>query len=588
MRFAYIDSQGNEVPIPSVEALGLRIELGAIGPDTQLYDAQSDRWGPASTHEIFHTLSRQVTEEGHPTSVPPVAPPSASPGAGLESELSAPGVDGPESDLAAARADHPFPPPAGEGAPLEDAAPPEAEPDFDLTDEFLLPFEDREENLVEGSPQDDDLLPPPEAGMTTAADLDLDLTLVDADNLVGSEEDAALGASPGGVLDGSESSVSDGQLPFPGQDMTAAEPESPPSATSPGDPEDLMDFSGVTGLEGGLDLEPPLSEFTGQSLDYDAGRDEAADGLEAIEFGPGSSGVSEEIELPEASPSESVPLKRRAERPIPRNRPSPPRRVRRRSRMGPAVVVVLVAAVGAGGWLGWHWYQGRGASRTVDGGAAATPAVILPDIPPDLLPKMRQYGETALAATLDRMGGLVHTLHLAAAPDSDWLAGVYMANASRYQDVQDYWMRLGTFVDSLRTQDTRIFHDEYRDQLSSAGVEADTARILLERADSGFAATRGDRQAAYSLMDDLVTAALDLHRLLTDNESEIQYDPAAGGVSRDPVLEAVPKTKELGTEMWSRVDRITAALDALGALDKVTTERLTAALLERIRRASFE
>ena len=179
-------------------------------------------------------------------------------------------------------------------------------------------------------------------------------------------------------------------------------------------------------------------------------------------------------------------------------------------------------------------------------------------------------------------------LHLAAAPDSDWLAGIYMANAGRYGDVHDYWVGLRALVDSVRAEDTHLFHDEYRKQLAAASLTGDTARILLERADSGFLATRQDREAAYSLMDDLVTAALDLHQFLTDNESEIEYDPAAGGVSRDPVLEAVPKTKELGTEMWSRVDRITAALDALGTLDKVTTERLTAVLFDRIRRAGFD
>ena len=42
MRFAYIDSNGNEVPIPSVDALALRIELGAITEETELYDAQAD------------------------------------------------------------------------------------------------------------------------------------------------------------------------------------------------------------------------------------------------------------------------------------------------------------------------------------------------------------------------------------------------------------------------------------------------------------------------------------------------------------------------------------------------------------------
>jgi len=75
MRFAYIDSQGNEVPIPSVDALALRIELGAIGPETQLYDAQADHWGPAESHEIYHTLAREQEDEGFVP--PPVAPPPA-------------------------------------------------------------------------------------------------------------------------------------------------------------------------------------------------------------------------------------------------------------------------------------------------------------------------------------------------------------------------------------------------------------------------------------------------------------------------------------------------------------------------------
>ena len=79
MRFAYIDSQGNEVPIPSIDALALRIELGAVGPDTELYDAQADHWGPAHTHEIFHSLSRDAEEEGFMAPPPPaaVAPPTS-------------------------------------------------------------------------------------------------------------------------------------------------------------------------------------------------------------------------------------------------------------------------------------------------------------------------------------------------------------------------------------------------------------------------------------------------------------------------------------------------------------------------------
>ena len=73
MRFAYIDSNGNEVPIPSVDALALRIELGAIIDDTQLYDAASDQWAPANSHEIYHTLRRSAGDDEGFVAPPPVA-----------------------------------------------------------------------------------------------------------------------------------------------------------------------------------------------------------------------------------------------------------------------------------------------------------------------------------------------------------------------------------------------------------------------------------------------------------------------------------------------------------------------------------
>ena len=60
MRFAYIDSQGKEVSIPSADALRLRIELGAIVDSTMFHDASTDKWAAASDHEIYRTLKREV------------------------------------------------------------------------------------------------------------------------------------------------------------------------------------------------------------------------------------------------------------------------------------------------------------------------------------------------------------------------------------------------------------------------------------------------------------------------------------------------------------------------------------------------
>ena len=101
-------------------------------------------------------------------------------------------------------------------------------------------------------------------------------------------------------------------------------------------------------------------------------------------------------------------------------------------------------------------------------------------------------------------------------------------------------------------------------------------------------AARDGRVEAYNLMDDLVNAALDLHQFLVDNEVDIAYEPVGAGVSRDPVLEAVPATEALGDEMWGLVDGITGALMQMGTLDIVTTERLFAVLFDRIRRAGIE
>ena len=77
----------------------------------------------------------------------------------------------------------------------------------------------------------------------------------------------------------------------------------------------------------------------------------------------------------------------------------------------------------------------------------------------------------------------------------------------------------------------------------------------------------------YRQLRAVIDAATGLHEFLVENEDRIDYQP---GPERDPVLEAVPESSQLGDEMWGRVDCITTAQDRLGALDKVTTERLLA------------
>ena len=248
-------------------------------------------------------------------------------------------------------------------------------------------------------------------------------------------------------------------------------------------------------------------------------------------------------------------------------------------------VVVVVAVVGAGGFFGWQAMSGAsGGSDPEDDGPVA-PAVVIPDIPAELLPTMRDLAEAALAGMIADLRRMQSEFDLALEPRDDWLSGAYLGNASQFDDVEQYWLGIEAFLDSMRVVDTQVFHDMYVAQVEAAGIAADTAAILVERADSGFLSARVGRFEAYNQMDDLINAALDFHAFLKDNEADITYEPAAGGMSRDPVLEAIPSSSALGEEMWGMMDDITDALDSLGTLDRVTTERLLAVLFDRIRRA---
>lgn len=535
MRFAYIDSQGNEISIPSVDALELRIELGAIGPDTELYDGQADRWGPAHTHEIYQTLSRKADGEGF------VAPPPLVPEEPAEPEPL------------------PHPPPASRGtAP---SPPPPKEPFFDLAEAIQADGDLGDWGMTEGHEGH-----PSEAAEPADADLDLEFTLVDE----GDGEPPVAGPP-----------VEPLKLDDPGEWEVPS--EEPLILTDPDEvddfeldvPFDAMDFSNLPppsdplALEG--DTPPAWLEHEGSWTEH------AGDAMDFTRI----HGDAQASETPRADA-------RRRERPEPRSRPSPPRRIRGSRGPSRTLLALLVVAVGAGGYYLWQTGGLEGWLGASPEEVAPVAAATMPSVPEHLLPTLRALGDVALEGTVEELRAMRREFELPSEPRRDWLAGVYLANASRFEDVQAYWESVGAYVDRVREVDAQVFHDRFEAQLAAAGIVGDTATMLSERADAGFLATRPRRDAAYTLMDGLVEASLDLHRFLLENESDISHEPAAGGVSRDPVLEAAPATRELGNRMWQMVDRITDALDALGTLDRVTTERLVGALLDRVQRSGFE
>jgi hypothetical protein len=540
MRFAYIDSHGNEVPIPSVDALALRIELGAVGPDTQLYDAQADHWGPAKTHEIFHSLSREVDDEGFVPPPPPVAPPPAAPR--------------PAS-----------PPPAAKAAP----------------------------EIVEDAVEEDDVDDEP---VRTGAAADLGLTLADPPPAPpeGEEKEEEDEVTAGGFADldlevappapGGPAPASPKQRPAVeagggfdfgdlggGLELEGAHDESDMRLESP------MEFGGGLDAGGGDDLvlETPMSQYRPASP---PGWAAETGGEDVMDFSTVSAetGPEEEAIVP---PREAAARHRRTAK----DRPSPPKFRRRHSLSGPIVFVVILLALGVGGYVGWPILS----ARLSEGNAPERPPVVMPAISPELLPRMHALADAAIADVVEAADAATMSPDVPTEPAQEWLAGVYLGNASRFPGIEAFWTSVEQLVDQLRAGDWERYHDALLERVEAEGLSAAEAAIVVERADSGFVAAEASRAEIYAVMERLVFAALDLHDFLIDNEESIEYQPATTSTV-DPVLEAVPATQAIGDQMWDMVDEITESLDALGSLDRVTRERLVTAMRTRLQEVGVQ
>jgi len=528
MRFAYIDSHGNEVPIPSVDALALRIELGAVGPDTQLYDAQADHWGPARTHEIFHTLSREADGEGFVAPPPPVAPPpqapsrpAAAPGekpakpatAKKEPKKKKQGAPPADVDLGLTLAAPP-PGPASQKKGGADAGP-------DLSFDLVEPPPSKPAAPAKGGPPKD------VGGRFDFGDLGGGLELEEHDSM-GLERPMEF--TTGGL----ETGGGDLLLETP---MSEFRPDSPPGwMEGPSDDQDVLDFSSVSA-------------------------ETATEGEE------------------EVVPSTAVPA---PERRAPKARPSPPKFNRRRSLSGPIVLVVILLALGVGGYVGWPILSARLAQPEV----TERPPVVMPAISAELLPRMQALAAEAIADVVQGVDAAT-VADGPPEPAQEWLSGMYLGNASQFASIEAFWEGLDRFVQQLRDGDWQVYHDALVMRVEAAGVTPEEAAIIVARADSGLVAAQDARTLAYDAMERLAVAALDLHDFLVLNEESIEYRPANSSTV-DPVLEAVPATPALGDQMWGMVDEITESLDALGSLDRVTRARLTAAMQERLQEVGVQ
>jgi hypothetical protein len=635
MRFAYIDSNGNEVPIPSVDALALRIELGAISDDTELYDAQADQWGPATSHEIYHTLARSSGDDDGFIAPPPVAPPPVA-GEPADSEPGAAAPADPEPVAAESADSGPMrsepnaaEPPRSEATdsehsvgdvsdldatadadtseeseiPAEAEAPPEPDalPDLDLT---LAPGPEEPTEVEEADGGRLDLAPAEDAqaeGKAThqseaAEDLgfdsialapSLDPTDDDAaaddvadddaaaDDAAGQPVERSQGMTDGLVEAGSDASADEADetddVGFDFGDMGGGL-EVEATFDPPDDDGPAMNFSAGgfdTGDEGGLDLEQPMSEFSPE--DPPAWMDHAdttsGDDGDVMDF-------SSATEDPD-----DVPLR---DRRTPRNKPSRPKH-RRQSVVIPIVGAVIVVALAVGGYTAWPVLS----ERLSGGGEPEVEPTFIPQISAELMPQMRAAAEASFEITFAAVRADRGSDATVASPSTDWLAGIYLANASDYEQVEIFWDEMDIVLEGIRAIDLAAFDAALRNVLeASAASEADAA-AMRARADSGFVAAGAIRAGTFDQLQALIDSSVLLHQFLAVNQANIAYAPA-NAVTTDPVLEVNPATDEIRDAMEDLIDNVTRALGDLGYRDEVTAEGLWTMMLERIKATGIQ
>ena len=536
MRFVYIDSQGREVPIPTVEALALRIELGAITDTTRFYDPTADLWAPAGEHEIFRSLTRELELKSEGFVAPPPATPAASP------------PDVPDARVAE-------PPPAATEAEPEAVPVPEAagEPPALSAPDDVLGGLDFGLTIASG-PTDDELATPLPAQGSDSDSLGLETAL---DLSIG--EDEATLASVVPEPDSPDSVDFGGFGGLLGDDNEEEEVEGAPAPAGG----ELGLEDAAMGLDG-MEMEQPLSEFP---LDQSEWKDPEPASDEASHA---------DLPPPPEQPGDGDDEPDRPTRARPAARPE-----QKKSSGIPALLVLGTVALllVRGSWFGWNSFRNRQAAQAT-APEEIDPPVTIPTIPAELEPRLQAV---AAAAKTDWLAALRTQIPsdrgLPIEPAREWLGGSYLADAS----LGEYWGALSDYLADIQARDEEMFVSFFRARLDSAAVTGPEAETLANRARAGFQAARPDRRVVYRQLGAVIDAAMGLHEFLVTNEDEIEYDPAASGASRDPVLEAVPATPELGAAMWDRVDRITESLDGLGALDRVTTDRLLELFVAQLR-----
>lgn len=177
----------------------------------------------------------------------------------------------------------------------------------------------------------------------------------------------------------------------------------------------------------------------------------------------------------------------------------------------------------------------------------------------------------------------LRTAHAVVAVPPIWLEGAYLADASRYPEVKEFWTRYRGFLHEVQATDTMLFRAGFMKQLESQGIGGALMSMRVAQATREFSRSQPERARVYLNMQELAAASLALHDLLVERADDIEYDPAVqAGVSREPVVEAVVQDTVLRDRMWMLMERIFASLESAGGPLGGSRGNLTEMLLQGV------
>lgn len=208
-------------------------------------------------------------------------------------------------------------------------------------------------------------------------------------------------------------------------------------------------------------------------------------------------------------------------------------------------------------------------------------------LPPELEARLVGLSGAAFADMLIAMDSIAALRNLPDRPGQSWLEGVYLAGASRYEDEGAYWMLLQDVLAELRAGEGEIFVSRLTKRADALALPDPQEELLVAEAIRRFEASSGSRAAVYGQAEAIARQASELHDLLVLHEEEILYEPFSRGVSRDPVIEAVPTNRPLAEEMWDLIDGVTRGLQDMDAIMGVSTRSFLDAVFRGLRNAGW-